>query len=217
MASRAPLLVAAALFFVGAAGLLVTFPGNEAVRAFVPHFRAESTRAPSPVSRVSDAPIPEPSFPVASIAEDAPRPAVDALAGSSIDSEATVNSIPEVHAAVVAAGAPDSEPPATPAPLTTATASSGDGAPRPVEVVAKDEAEREPSASDVSPVAIVTPTPEDSPPAGDSKTGHADTPTSNSGHAPTDAASKHGDGRSKSEHRPSEKEKPESGSGSAHN
>jgi hypothetical protein len=48
MAGRAPLLLAAALFSLGAAGLLATLPGQDASRAFIPFLRPESHSSPAP-------------------------------------------------------------------------------------------------------------------------------------------------------------------------
>lgn len=221
MAIRAPLLGAAALFLVGAAGLLATFPGRDAVHTFVPLFRSESVPAPSPVSRVSDAPIPATLFPVDSstAASEAPSPtaAVESRPAAVVQAvQATVTPEPEVHSAVVAAVASGTQPPAPPIPLHVVMVSPGDAGPGPEEVTAKDEAEHGPPVSNVSPVSVATPASKGRPISGDSKTSRAETPTAKAEHAPTDGGSKHGDDSSKSEHRASEKEKHDSESDSEH-
>ena len=222
MASRAPLLGAAALFLVGAAGLLATFPGRDAVRTFVPLFRSESVPAPLPVSRISDATIPERLFPVDSPAvasEEAPSPTAAVESHPAAVVQATVTPAPEVHSAVVAAVASDPEPPAAIGSLRVVMVSSGEDAPSPGDATVKDGAEHEPSAGESLPVSAVTPTPVDGPasePASDLKTGSAQTATPAAEHAPADSDAKHDGDHPKAEHEPSDKEKPESKSGSAH-
>ena len=66
MESRAPLFGAAALFLIGAVGLLVTFPVPEAGRAFVGTLRGASTPPEAPVSRVGDALVPQLPVPISS-------------------------------------------------------------------------------------------------------------------------------------------------------
>lgn len=222
MASRAPLLGAAALFLVGAVGLLATFPGRDAVRTFVPLFRSESVSVPSPVSRVSDAAIPEPLFPVetlTAVVEDEAVPTVAVAAAPVVDVEEPMTPAPEIHFAVVTAVASDSEPPAAIGAVRVVMVSSGEDASSSGDATSTSAPEHEPSAGGILPVALVKPASDDRPasePPADSKTGQAETAIPTAEHASTDGGSKHDDDHPKAEHEPAEKEKPQSKSGSSH-
>ena len=119
MASRAPLLIAAALFFVGVAGLLATVPGREVGRSFVPLVRGGSNSTPKPESDMNPT-VPSLAFsiPLASVTTEAT--AVDAATPPPTATAAppTATPTPAFHAAVVAAVASDVSPtPIVPRPI----------------------------------------------------------------------------------------------------
>jgi hypothetical protein len=125
MASRAPLLVAAALFFVGVAGLLATIPGREAGGAFVPLVRGGSAATVQSVPAI-DPTVPSLSLFVpitavqsAGVFEETTTPVATAA-------PPTPTPTPVLHSAVVAAVANDVSP--TPGvPHSVMVSSDGDG------------------------------------------------------------------------------------------
>ena len=114
MASRAPLLVAAALFLVGVAGLLATLPGSDAGRAFLAPPRAAVPET-HPVDSGALAMAPDvPQIPVRPVATVSDADAGGVVADATVADETPVPSPPPPpHGAVIAAVAAD-EPPTPP-------------------------------------------------------------------------------------------------------
>ena len=118
MASRAPLLIAAALFFVGVAGLLATVPGREVGRSFVPLVRGGSNSTPKPESDMNPT-VPSLAFSIPLASATTEATAVDAATPPPTATAAppTATPTPAFHAAVVAAVASD----VSPTPIRAAT------------------------------------------------------------------------------------------------
>ena len=150
MAGRAPLLLAAALFLLGAAGILATLPGRDATRAFIPFFHAESHSTPSHETLAQSLPVQGP-VDVPTVSATVPalvqvRPATAAPSHQSTAVPPTLapkpTPTPSPPPLVIAAVASDpedtptrgplrigmvgsdSDPSATPTPTATAAASS---------------------------------------------------------------------------------------------
>ena len=130
MASRAPLLVAAALFFIGVAGLLATVPGREVSGDFVPLVRGgshSSTQAPPEFVPT----IPDLSFSVPTSAGEQAR--VDAATPAPPTATPfPPTPTPVLHSAVVAAVASDVSPtPSAPRPVMISSDGEDDETPTP--------------------------------------------------------------------------------------
>ncbi len=144
MAGRLPLLLAAALFVVGAGGFLVTMPGGDTAGAFVPMVRPQRTATPTAPALVRDlatAIVELPTATTAPVTEAPPDYAVVAGPNEPAPTkEPSPTPTPSRAGAVAAAVASDAleDPDATPtrAPL------------RAIMVARDAEAEPTPGASD---------------------------------------------------------------------
>lgn len=124
MASRAPLLAAAALFVVGIVGLFTTLPGQDAGSTFIPFLRTQPTVTPSPAALVRE--IDFPATTPTAVATLAPE--LTAVAAATVVATTTPeprpSATPEMHSNVIAAVAADDTPTPTPKPLRAVMVSS---------------------------------------------------------------------------------------------